>query len=312
MYSSGGGPSPDLHISQQQIGQTGGSQIGLPVRFVSGQFEGQTIRAELEELQKADLGRKFGSIDRRPLDPPLVVALRLFSVYTLPNGETAEEELNYDDVQTLGLLCTVDLFPAPGMEPEKQHHRPSITHLSSTQQFTFVSSNIYPQRLATGEATPTSASDAFTAASDVVHHVDNIPITESSKRTGDLVGSTFVQPCKIDWRGEKTLMFVFADLAVKAEGTFILRYRVFDIFSKPASQDDLTIQAECYGGPFRVYSTKEFPGLQASTELTKHIARYGVRLNIRETERKRKKTRENVAVAFAKGKRKYESDSSNE
>jgi hypothetical protein len=59
------------------------------------------------------------------------------------------------------------------------------------------------------------------------------------------------------------------DLAVKIEGTFILRYRMFDIFSKVSGIDDLLIQAECYGGPFRVYSTKEFPGLQASTELTK-------------------------------------------
>ena len=69
---------------------------------------------------------------------------------------------------------------------------------------------------------------------------------------------------------------------------------------------------------FRVYSTKEFPGLQASTELTKvnsskyifqsqtylfffflffffnvkkHLARWGVRLNIRETERRRRKKR---------------------
>jgi hypothetical protein len=53
------------------------------------------------------------------------------------------------------------------------------------------------------------------------------------------------------------------------EGTFMLRYRVFDLFSRAEGHSDLMIQAECYGGPFRVYSTKEFPGLQASTELTK-------------------------------------------
>jgi hypothetical protein len=62
---------------------------------------------------------------------------------------------------------------------------------------------------------------------------------------------------------------IFQDLAVKIEGTFILRYRVFDIFSKGYNADELAVQAECYGGPFRVYSTKEFPGLQASTDLTK-------------------------------------------
>lgn len=62
---------------------------------------------------------------------------------------------------------------------------------------------------------------------------------------------------------------VIQDLAVKIEGVFILRYRVFDIFSKKYNDNELAIQSECYGGAFRVYSTKEFPGLQASTELTK-------------------------------------------
>jgi hypothetical protein len=76
---------------------------------------------------------------------------------------------------------------------------------------------------------------------------------------------------------------------VKTEGYFILRYRVFNIFSAPIGHPERIIQAECYGGVFRVYSTKEFPGLQASTELTKQLARWGVRLNIREVERKRRR-----------------------
>lgn len=104
-------------------------------------------------------------------------------------------------------------------------------------------------------------------------------------------------------------MFVFADLAVKTEGTFILRHRVFDIFSRAERHDHLVIQAECYGGPFRVYSTKEFPGLQASTELTKLISRYGVRINIRETERKRRKKGDITPDSGpATGKRKHISD----
>lgn len=68
--------------------------------------------------------------------------------------------------------------------------------------------------------------------------------------------------------------FIEQDLAVKTEGNFILRYRVFDIYASACSADNRTVkmQAECYGGPFRVYSTKEFPGLQASTELTKVLS----------------------------------------
>jgi len=79
---------------------------------------------------------------------------------------------------------------------------------------------------------------------------------------------------------------------VKTEGTFLLRYRVFNIFSKACGDQDVPILAECYGGPFKIYSTKEFPGLRASTDLTKHISFFGVRLNLRENERKRRRKSE--------------------
>jgi len=55
--------------------------------------------------------------------------------------------------------------------------------------------------------------------------------------------------------------------------------------------------AEAYGGLFRVYSTKEFPGLKASTPLTKHLSYQGVKVNLRETERKRTGTKRNASAA---------------
>lgn len=56
---------------------------------------------------------------------------------------------------------------------------------------------------------------------------------------------------------------------MRNEGTFILRYRVFNIFGKVQGKTEIPVLAECYGGPFRIYSTKEFPGLRPSTDLTK-------------------------------------------
>lgn len=56
---------------------------------------------------------------------------------------------------------------------------------------------------------------------------------------------------------------------MKTEGTYTLRYRVFDIFSRAAGDRPKPALAEHFGGPFKVYSTKQFPGLRASTELTK-------------------------------------------
>ncbi|EEB86761.1 hypothetical protein MPER_16163, partial [Moniliophthora perniciosa FA553] len=67
-----------------------------PIPFVVGHFAGNTIRAELFEIQKANLGRK------RPLDPPPVVSLKLFEVTNGAGGVT-ERELPNDEIQVLGL-----------------------------------------------------------------------------------------------------------------------------------------------------------------------------------------------------------------
>jgi hypothetical protein len=40
--------------------------IGQPIRFAAGQFAGRTVRAELCEVQKADLGRKWVPYKSRP------------------------------------------------------------------------------------------------------------------------------------------------------------------------------------------------------------------------------------------------------
>lgn len=86
--------------------------IGAPLHFTTGQFIGKHVRAELIELQKADLGRKYvphhpvpllrcstllryARKDRRPLDPPPVVQLKFF--YSFPGTERPDAEVdNYE------------------------------------------------------------------------------------------------------------------------------------------------------------------------------------------------------------------------
>lgn len=95
--------------------------INKPIHFTSGQFAGQTVRAELHEIQKANLGRKYvhpcfvfdssiltlsphryARVDRRPLDPPPAVLLRLFHVYHPGTTRQAEREVqNYEYVHFL-------------------------------------------------------------------------------------------------------------------------------------------------------------------------------------------------------------------
>lgn len=115
----------------------------------------------------------------------------------------------------------------------------------------------------------------------------NYPITEESKCTNELVGVSVAPSMTYSYQGCNALMFIFSDIAVKIEGTFVLRYRVFNIFAEAEGDTEIPVLAECYGGPFKIYATKEFPGLPASTDLTKSLQESGVKVATRAKERKR-------------------------
>ncbi|KAG8216005.1 velvet factor-domain-containing protein [Butyriboletus roseoflavus] len=301
--------------------RTSNSYINRPIHFDSGSFAGQTIRAELAEIQKADLGRKYARVDRRPLDPPPVVLLKLYQVFNQGTETQYEREIqDYSEVNTLGLLCNVDVFPVPtaARDPSasaQDQHQSHVSHEQPPPRPPFyhphpnlTSIQLPPLTLPLRPAVPQPTQQPPIPTQRILTYFWDQPITEDMNCTTALSGATFIQLATTEYQGHKALVFPFADLAVKVEGQFFLRYRCFDIFSRTSGHDDLPIQAECFGGSFRIYSTKEFPGLQPSTELTKvtplvdiiyphiclrgirkQLARWGVRLNTRETERKRKR-----------------------
>ncbi|KAI9063880.1 hypothetical protein FKP32DRAFT_1555448, partial [Trametes sanguinea] len=297
-------------------------EIGRPVTYDAGHLARRTIRVEVEEIQKADLGRKYARKDKRPLDPPPVVVCRFFELVDRDNGSPPVEVDVDPDEMMLGVVCQVDLFPVPSefeRSPEKfdgssaqtskktlppirtggQVALPSI-HAAHTFPSLFDSTLptapppfFAPPPLSSLQITPPAPArpPAYSNDPDIVGWFSDFPIHESSCCTVMLAGATFMEAAIIDYKGKRTAVFVFSDLAVKIEGTFVLRYRAFNIFSERSILPRLPGLAECYGGAFRIYSTKEFPGLKASTELTKarHLALYGVRVNIREQPRKRRK-----------------------
>ncbi|KAI0825989.1 velvet factor-domain-containing protein [Irpex lacteus] len=306
-------PSRSLDFTKENIGR--------PVTFSEGPFAGMTIRAELIELQKADLGRKYARKDRRPLDPPPVVQLKIHHLnHQGTPFERFEEYDRYEEAQGLGLVCHIDLFPVP---PHDDHPDPLRHQISDEGNPPLLVGRIlrlrrlhrrlchqllhplYPRRpiitchkrrlvplhsifILPRTMVQVQVPPGPDAPEGVVAYLGDFAITEESKCTDALSGACFAQSQSLEYHGRKVLMFVFSDIAVRVEGTFILRYRVFNIYAR-AEGIDIPILAECYGGPFRIYSTKEFPGLRPSTDLTKHLSMFGVRLNLRETERKRRR-----------------------
>ncbi|KAF7359814.1 Velvet domain-containing protein [Mycena venus] len=271
--------------------------MGLPHHFDKGQFSGQTLRAELHEIQRPKYGRKFGTVDRRALDDPPVVLLRLFHVYNAGTNQQWEKEVqNYDDISLAGLICMADLFEFPrSIRPNLNLQHPLSTNCNH---------NLYSIAMAPDRQYPIRGAESRLPP-DTLVLMNGYPVTESSKRTASLFGTKFVEPHRIGWTGnnQNQILFTFSDLAVRLEGYFMLRleaaksfrvnltpsrYRFFDIFAESNAASS-PILAECYGDPFKIYSSKETPALKESTMLTKLLANHGIPVNVREKARSPRK-----------------------
>jgi len=238
----------------------------------AGMFVGRTIRAEVVEVQKANVGRKYAaSKDRRALDPPPVTELHIYDVCDTGNGMTQETELDYRGLQPTGLICHVEAFQV-SMGAEENENPAQVTDFPVLPS----ANPSYPRLTTNGQPV-----EAYWRAR---------PITVAANHTGSLVGDLFTQALNlpIGQNGKNALLFVFADLSVQLEGWFIFRYRVFDLFSVRGCGSQ-PILAECWGRPFKIYATKQFPGLEPSTELTKLLHSHHVPVRAREVRRKRKK-----------------------
>jgi hypothetical protein len=271
--------------------------IGAPLHFTTGQFIGKHIRAELIELQKADLGRKY--VPRHPilsvvpqpsLDMLARTADRLIHRPSCNSSSSTRSPVPTDPMQRLiitscafcllassfwladssrvslyreihnmGLICHVDLFPVPGdsddsvdskrrQDPaQSSPSRASTSTMSptpyspNTQQYPYTypapqppapfspgvspqgaplgnmpsvhSNNMSPQQQAQAQDHPYPPQPPSnpTRPEEIVHYFKGTHvITEGSKQTESLAGTTFVQAANLDYKGNKVLMFVFA------------------------------------------------------------------------------------------------------
>ncbi|KAJ3850462.1 velvet factor-domain-containing protein [Lentinula lateritia] len=209
---------------------TGENLKGKAIYFQTGQWAGRIIRAELHELQHAELGRKHTEVDKGLLDPLPIVSLRLFEVSTLGQEN---EILTDEDIETTGLLCVAELVPVVDLS-SRQHALPRISSPSIEYEY-------HPP----------------------------VPESEIARLAAHaLVGTVAVRPHLIEFNGRKNLFFVFSKLHVLSPGLFRLRYKLIDLPSATPGDPDTIIQAERTGGVFRVFSTEDFPGLQPPTNLT--------------------------------------------
>ncbi|ORZ20199.1 velvet factor-domain-containing protein [Absidia repens] len=84
--------------------------------------------------------------------------------------------------------------------------------------------------------------------------------------------------------------FVFADISVRLEGNYRLKFTLFEIVGEHVQR-----LVSVISNPFTVYSPKYFPGMSESSLLTRSFSDQGVRIRIRKDTRntaKRRKTQD--------------------
>ncbi|RDA92398.1 hypothetical protein CP533_4734 [Ophiocordyceps camponoti-saundersi (nom. inval.)] len=108
---------------------------------------------------------------------------------------------------------------------------------------------------------------------------ESSPDKEQELPTNYLVGSLVSSIHRLrDTDNVEGGFFVFGDLSVKREGRFRLR---FTLFERDQHSSSFYFVSELITNAFTVYSTKLFPGMADSTQLTRTFSNQGVKVRLR-------------------------------
>ncbi|KAH8916928.1 hypothetical protein BT69DRAFT_1323993, partial [Atractiella rhizophila] len=199
---------------------------------------------ELEILQQPLQARQtgFGEKDRRPVDPPPVVIVRM--------KDEKGNVLPDNTVESDTLFCHAELFSPPASPSGSTEGSSSSTGSEPQQQ-----NHIFP---------PTSAAARTSDA--------------PQRPIKNFLGSLTVPGKRLkDAYGEYGFMFVFSDLAVRAEGVFSIRFTLVDLSTAEENGVHPPL-SRVHSQAFRVFSHLTFPGMKSSTQA---LAKQGVKLIIR-------------------------------
>ncbi|KAF2630805.1 hypothetical protein BU25DRAFT_248150 [Macroventuria anomochaeta] len=268
-----------------------------------GQHNGKTYRLRVDQQPIRARMCGFGDKDRRPITPPPCIRLILCDAAT-------GQEIDANDIDTTFYTLVVDLWhedTSRGACNLVRHSSAAPTvSISSSVTTSFppapdrqmflghMSYNAYGQPVPAphpygqpqyygGQAPPGFPSYGANYAQPAV------PATNSSSNhTRNLIGQTSVNAFKLnDPEGKPGFWFVLQDLSVRTEGTFRLKFMIFNIGSGEnvnsilAHGEKTPMLASCFSDPFTVYSAKKFPGVIESTTLSKCFAQQGIKIPIR-------------------------------
>lgn len=196
------------------------------------------------------------------MEPLPCCLLTLYDVHESgTEQERSEEILDYEYVslRRFTLLPTYAMIIVRDVLPEGWICNVEVFAGTSSSEHAFSSSS----------ATSVDGDDKITSPSqNIPTFVRPAPDSYLGENfTTALAGSTSVQAIKSIVDGRKVILFLFPDLSCRLEGSFRLRYRVFNIMCIASGSEQRPVMASCLGGTFTVYNSRAFPGLDEPTTL---------------------------------------------
>lgn len=141
-----------------------------------------------------------------------------------------------------------------------------------------------------------SQPSVYGSTSDVTSVPDpNQPNRVSRRLMGTLVASPFVgnDPEALETREENSRLgcfFVFPDLSCRQNGHYRLRFTLMKVSMPNMSEEGQgSIAGSIDSDVFEVFSAKDFPGMRASTALTKELKRQGATVSVKKGKGQRKR-----------------------
>ncbi|KAJ7602561.1 velvet factor-domain-containing protein [Mycena polygramma] len=255
-----------------------------------------TVRQEPKQARMCGIG---GKADRRPIDPPVIVQLRVIDPAAPPPPAPASDSTTSSTSASASNSNSSSNANAPPDEPAADDE-PPYTNLAGYAQsflqnpyyFMFASlakpdddtelhwlkdgrtrcttgsvvSSLYALKDPTAAPPPNANSTSSNSASN-----------SNSNSTGKDAGPTTAPPAS------DAGFFVFPDLSVRTEGSYRLKLSLFEVVG-----NDVRHCKSIYSAPFYVYTAKKFPGVEESSPLTCSLADQGIKIRIRKDIRMRK------------------------
>jgi Velvet factor len=235
-----------------------------------------------------------GEKDRRPVDPPPI--LQMLLVDFNPDSETDQAILQNPQYVVGCLLYSVQRSPEGG-EQEKLVHSSHVVEPMRKRQRDSPNRGVNFPSASNEQQLPhrrfvqilsgrTHVSPFYTPSDPDPETAPEYPRSTPTSRHSSSYGSF---PCPhphsrpdhrhhihTDTLTMPATFFVFPDLSVRAAGTYRLRFRLMDWGITAETGKAQPILAETFSEPFRVYTSKDFPGMRGSSTLTWNLRKMGM------------------------------------